>query len=149
MISILADVGVSLFLMLFLDFVWLSLIMQDYYSYYVFRIQGEELELNYTSVILCYLSLIFGLNYFVIKEIKQFNVLKILSLSIPFGIVTFGTYDFTSASVLKNFELITAFIDIIWGITLSSITALLTIYFRRFLNMDTIEAENDNYFELK
>jgi uncharacterized membrane protein len=141
--SLLIDIVVSSILLLLLDGIWLGLIMRNYYKDLVYRIQARGIELNYIAAALCYSTLIFGLIYFVIRPIKKFNIIRILSLSVPFGLVTFGTYDFTSAAVLKNFDLLTAFIDLLWGMTVMSLTATGVIYSRRFFDSEEQSQHED------
>lgn len=46
-----------------LDSIYLSLI-KDYYSRQIQAVQGSPLKINFLGAIICYIFLIFGLNYF-------------------------------------------------------------------------------------
>lgn len=143
--SLWKDIAISVFIMLALDAVWILLIMRKFYFDLIRNIQGEDLQFNFIAACLCYITLEFGLIYFVIMRIKKFDFMNILYLSVPYGLVTYGTYDFTSATVLKKFGLLTCLIDVLWGILLMSTTAICTIFARRFYesdNSDIIEEED-------
>ena len=142
--SLWKDIIVSVIIMMVLDLLWIFLIMSKFYQNLILKIQNSPLEIDFVAAGLCYLCLEFGLIYFVIYKIEKFDILKILSLSVPFGLVTYGTYDFTSASVLKNFGLLAAFIDVIWGITLMSLTALSTIFVRRYFDCENNNSEEND-----
>ena len=133
--ELLIDLVISFLIVMILDIIWLGLIMNNYYSNLIANIQGVEINANFFAAGLCYATLIFGLNYFVLSKTKKYDLLNILSLSVPYGLVTYGTYDFTSAAVLKNFDLITAFIDVTWGMLLMSLAAIGTVYSRRYFDI--------------
>ncbi len=124
------DLALASTIMLTLDSIWIGIIMESRYNQVVKNIQGDSIRINIFSACICYMILIFGLYRFVLSQISRFDYIKILSLSIPLGIVTFGTYDFTSADILKNFDLKTAFIDLSWGTSLMTITPLITVFIR-------------------
>jgi uncharacterized membrane protein len=117
-----------------IDAIWLMLIMKDHFNELIMKIQHAPMEPNITAAILCYIVLVGGLYYFVMIRIKRFNVLEILLLAAPYGMAVYGTYDFTTAAVLKDWDLGTAFMDLAWGAFLCSATSLGVLYYRYFLS---------------
>ena len=65
--------------------------------------------MNLTTTVLCYILLIFGLYYFIIKENKPVHHAFLL------GLFVYGIYELTTISLLKDWELKTVIIDTIWG----------------------------------
>lgn len=119
------------FIFLALDAVWIGLIMKDHFSTLVLNIQKSDLEFSILPALLCYFVLIGGLYNFVIRSMKnEFDILHIISLSIPFGLCVYGTYDFTNASIFKNWDMKTALIDIVWGTFLSTVSAISIGFYR-------------------
>jgi uncharacterized membrane protein len=137
--KVLTELALAAVSFLILDGIWLAVIMKDHYSKIIYDIQGSALEANFIAALLCYFVLIGGLYYFVIMRIKTFDILQILYLSIPFGITVYGTYDFTTSTVLKGWDLGTAFIDVAWGSTVSSITSILVLLVSSRLFPDEFE----------
>ncbi len=127
---IISEIGIACLVFTGLDSIWLMLIMKTHYDELITKIQGSPMEPNFIAAILCYIVLIGGLYYFVIHQSKEFNVWNIISLSVPYGIVTYGTFDFTTATILKNWDLGTAFLDVAWGAVLCTLTSLSVLYYR-------------------
>jgi uncharacterized membrane protein len=117
-----------------IDAIWLMVIMKDHFNELIKKIQHSEMEPNITAAILCYIILVGGLYYFVLMRIKKFNIVDILLLSAPYGMAVYGTYDFTTAAVLKDWDLGTAFMDLAWGAFLCSATSLGVLYYRYHLS---------------
>ena len=86
----------------------------------VFQVQGSPLRLNFVAVMACYVFLIFGLNYFILKPER--TVLD----AFWFGLVINGVYETTTMASFKKWKLRNAVIDILWGGVLFSLTTYLT-----------------------
>jgi uncharacterized membrane protein len=90
------------------DFVYLNVI-KDYFLNQIKLVQGSEPKVNFLGVALCYIFLIAGINYFIIKPRKSVNDAFLL------GIVIYGVYETTNYALLKNWSIFTVFIDTLWG----------------------------------
>ena len=90
------------------DFVYLNVI-KDYFLNQIKQVQGSEPKVNFLGVALCYIFLIAGINYFIIKPRKSVNDAFLL------GIIIYGVYETTNYALLKNWSLFTVFIDTLWG----------------------------------
>jgi uncharacterized membrane protein len=90
------------------DFVYLNVI-KDYFNNQIKLVQGSEPKVNYLGVALCYIFLIAGINYFIIKPRKSVNDAFLL------GIVIYGVYETTNYALLKNWSIFTVIIDTLWG----------------------------------
>jgi hypothetical protein len=90
------------------DFVYLNVI-KDYFLNQIKLVQGSEPKVNFLGVALCYIFLIAGINYFIIKPRKSVNDAFLL------GIVIYGVYETTNYALLKNWSIITVIIDTLWG----------------------------------
>ena len=60
----------SAILLLSIDFVYLNII-RDYFSQQIRNVQGSQMKVNYLGAALCYIFLITGINYFIIKRQKN------------------------------------------------------------------------------
>ena len=101
--------------MLFLDAIYLATVGTSF-SKMIQQIQGSEIKLQYVSVAACYLILVFGLYYFVVKEHRDAFDAFLL------GFVIYGVYDTTNYATIKGWKWYLALIDTIWGGTLFYLT---------------------------
>jgi uncharacterized membrane protein len=83
--------------------------MKGYFDNQIKMIQGSHVKMNYLGAALCYIFLIAGINYFIIKPHKSVNDAFLL------GIVIYGVYETTSYALLKDWSILTVIIDTLWG----------------------------------
>jgi len=91
-----------------IDSIYLN-IMKKYFMKQIQSIQGTPLKINFLGAALCYVFLIFGLNYFIIKPRKSVNDAFLL------GLVIYGVYDTTNYAIFSKWSILTVIIDTIWG----------------------------------
>ena len=91
--------------------------MVSKYNVMIQKIQGSKLNVNFIFMILTYFLMIMGLNLFVLSNINPGtkSIYDSLRYGFLFGIVLFGIYDFTAASVFDNWDISLAMYDILWG----------------------------------
>jgi len=109
---------ISSIIFISIDFIYLN-VMKNYFNNQVQRIQGSPIKINYLGTALCYIFLIIGINYFIIKPHKSVNDAFLL------GIIIYGVYETTSYALLKNWSIITVIIDTLWGGLLFATTTYL------------------------
>ena len=90
--------------------------MKGYFDEQIKQIQGSGIQMNLYAAILCYISLVFGLYYFIIKDNKSLYQAFLL------GLVIYSVYEFTTWSLLKNWKMQTVIIDSLWGAILFTLT---------------------------
>ena len=92
--------------------------MKDYFNKQILQVQGSGIKMNVYAAILCYVALVFGLYYFIIKDGRSIYEAFLL------GIVIYSVYELTSLSLLKNWTITTAVMDTLWGGILFTLTTL-------------------------
>uniref|UniRef100_A0A6C0EUH6 DUF2177 family protein n=1 Tax=viral metagenome TaxID=1070528 RepID=A0A6C0EUH6_9ZZZZ len=92
--------------------------MKDFFDKQISLVQGSGIKLNMYAAILCYVALVFGLYYFIIKDGRSIYEAFLL------GIVIYSVYDLTTLALLKNWSVKTAIIDTLWGGILFTLTTL-------------------------
>jgi uncharacterized membrane protein len=117
---------VSAIIFITTDFVYLNVI-KDYFLNQIKLVQGSEPKVNFLGVALCYIFLIAGINYFIIKPRKSVNDAFLL------GIVIYGVYETTNYALLKNWSIFTVFIDTLWGGLLFAFTTYIVNMLRGIL----------------
>lgn len=117
---------ISAIILISIDYVYLN-VMKGFFQRQVQNVQSSEMKINYLGAALCYLLLITGLNYFIIKQHKSINEAFLL------GIVIYGVYETTNYAMLKNWSILTVIIDTLWGGLLFASTTYLTNIARKFI----------------
>jgi len=109
----------SAILMLLLDFIYLSTFKSEFESQIV-EVQRVYLNFKIIPAILCYVFLIFGLNYFILMQRRP--VLD----AFLFGLVIYAVYETTNMTIFKKWRWTTVFMDTLWGgVLMSLVTALI------------------------
>lgn len=130
------DLIVLAVIILALDAVFLYL-AKDIFARQVMLVQGTAMKVNIPSAAICYLLIVVGLYYFVLRHIIVPNATSAaaavqtmrLSYGIKaaffLGILVYGVYETTTLAILRNWSPMTAIIDTTWGGTLFAISAYL------------------------
>jgi len=84
------------------------------------QVQSTPLKIRYEPAIICYIFLILGLYYFILREHKTPNEAFIL------GMVIYGVYETTTYATLQKWRLETVVKDTLWGGILFYLTTFLT-----------------------
>lgn len=102
-----------------IDYIYLYSISK-YFNKQIFSIQKSELKLDLAPAIICYLFLVFGIYYFIIKDRKP--ILDAFLL----GLVIYMVYETTNKAILKNWNWSTVVLDGTWGGILFASTTYIT-----------------------
>lgn len=103
---------------LFVDALYLTS-TTNHFRTLVKNIQGTPLKLNIFSTILTYISLVFGLWYFIVREKRP------ISDAFLFGLAVYSVYEFTNKAIFNKWDWGTVIMDTIWGGILFSSTTYL------------------------
>ena len=109
-----------------LDYFYLGLI-KGYFERQVQAVQGSPLKINFLGAIICYIFLIFGLNYFIIKPKRSVQDAFI------FGLVIYAVFETTNLALFTKWSWITVIVDSLWGGTLFALTTFIINQFRNTL----------------
>jgi uncharacterized membrane protein len=119
-------ISISTFYFLLLDFIFLYY-NRDTFEKQIIQVQRVSLKMKPIGGIFCYLFLIIGLYYFILREQK--TPLE----AFLFGLVIYGVYETTTYALLKNWNITTVITDTLWGGVLFYLTTFFT-----YLTMDKI-----------
>lgn len=119
---------------LIIDFLWLGLISRNFYSENLGFLLADNV--NFFAAFIFYLLFVLGIIIFVVYPASKVNSLKqALLLGMLFGLVTYATYDLTNQATVKDWPLKVTLVDLAWGITVSSITAVSGYFYFRKLGL--------------
>jgi uncharacterized membrane protein len=128
------DLIVLSIIVLLLDSAFLYLV-KDMFSRQIMLVQGSALQLNITSAALCYLLIVVGMYYFVLRHIIVPNASSLaasiqtmrlregMMVAFFLGIFVYGVYETTTMALLRNWSPVTAVIDTTWGGVLFALSA--------------------------
>jgi len=114
---------ISAIIFISIDFVYLN-VMKGYFDNQIKSIQGSPIKMNYLGAAICYILLIVGINYFIIKPRKSVSDAFLL------GIIIYGVYETTNYALLKDWSFLTVIIDTLWGGLLFASTTYIVNLFR-------------------
>jgi uncharacterized membrane protein len=96
------------FIVLLVDSIFLYNIY-NMFNKQIIKVQGSEIQMNMFGTFMSYVFIILPLYWFIIKE-KKSNLDAFL-----LGISLYGTYEYTTLALLKNWNIQTTLIDTLWG----------------------------------
>lgn len=103
---------IATLLLLVIDLLWVFFVMNGKYESMIRQIQkGQPMKVNYIYAILTYVLMIIGLNVLVIPNITKNN----MWFPFLFGLIVYGVFSFTNASVLKDWKMSVVLLDTLWG----------------------------------
>jgi len=107
-----------------LDFAWLSIATSRFYRAELGAMLLEKPNLLVAG--LFYLVYAAGVVVFaVVPALDAGSWPRASLLGAALGLIAYGTYDFTNLATLKNWPTVVSFVDLAWGICLTSISATL------------------------
>ncbi len=119
---------ISMFL---IDAIWLRTMFKILYVPNIGHLLASKM--NLAPAIIFYILYALALYVLVVRpELdKGEGYLKIWMLGILFGLVTYGTYDLTNQTVLKDWPWVVTVVDLAWGATLTGAVAVFSTYIAR------------------
>jgi hypothetical protein len=138
------DLVVLAIIVLALDAVFLYTI-SDMFSRQIMLVQGTALKVNIPSAVICYILIVIGLYYFVLRHIivpnassaaaaiQNMRLRDGMIAAFFLGVFVYGVYETTTLALLRNWSPMTAVIDTTWGGTLFALSAYL---FYTYKSMD-------------
>jgi uncharacterized membrane protein len=112
---------VPLVTILILDFIYLSA-TKPIMGKLIENIQGSPVKLNFLSAILCYITIVLGLYYFIWREHKPVKDAVLL------GFFVYGVFEFANMAFFTNWLPIVVVLDILWGGFLFGFTTFIFYY---------------------
>jgi len=102
-------------ILLALDFIYLNMTKSTFETQVV-KIQRVVMKVKIIPAALCYLLLVIGLNYFILRTHRP--VLEAFLL----GFIIYGVFDTTNLAIFKKYDWKVALMDALWGGTLFALT---------------------------
>jgi uncharacterized membrane protein len=117
---------ISAIVFVILDYLYLGL-MKGYFEKQVQLVQGSPLKVNLLGAIICYIFLITGLNYFIIKPNRS------IKDAFLFGLVIYAVYETTNLALFTKWSWLTVIMDSLWGGVLFALTTLIVSKIKKMI----------------
>ncbi len=131
--SILINYLLTTVVFLIIDMAWLGFIAKNLYQKYLGNFLTDKV--NWTAAFVFYLLYVIGISVFAIyPSVNKNSALSAALLGGLFGFFAYATYDLTNLATLKGWPLSIVFIDIAWGVVLTSTVSLSGFYIVKFVN---------------
>ena len=124
---------ISAFVMIIIDFVYLTSVGAKVFLPLIKNLQGSSLKLNIPGAILAYLGLVTAINMFILLQPKIPEKKKYL-LAFFLGLCIYLVYEGTNLAILKKWRWSAVFTDSIWGAILFLSTAFITVKVMKFVS---------------
>jgi uncharacterized membrane protein len=116
---------ISAILFVTIDSLYLSLI-KNFFTKQITDVQGTAVKMNFLAAILCYIFLIIGLNYFIIRPRRSIQDAFLL------GLIIYAVFETTNKTLFSKWSWITVIMDSLWGGILFAVTTYLVDKLRKF-----------------
>ncbi|MGD8880392.1 MAG: DUF2177 family protein [Desulfobacterales bacterium] len=115
-----------------IDLIWLGVAAKGFYQKNLKYILSPNV--NWTAAILFYLIYIAGILIFAVLPAVTKDSLRHAALwGALFGFFTYATYDLTNLALLKDWPLNIVVVDILWGMVLCTVVAIIGFYIAKWL----------------
>ena len=109
-------------ILVILDSIYLN-VAKNYFNKQINLVQGSNIDLNLTAVVLCYIFIIIGFNYFVIYKKLSSAEAGLL------GLMIYGIYELTNMALFKKWQWSSVVMDTAWGGALFFLTSVIVRMF--------------------
>jgi uncharacterized membrane protein len=117
--KIIKNIAAITVILLALDFIYIS-VTRSMFEIQIADVQRVALQIRPLGAVLCYLLLVIGLYYFIIREHRPVFDAFLL------GLVIYGVYETTSYALLKKWKWNIVLMDTLWGSILFALTTFIT-----------------------
>jgi len=117
--KIIKNIAAITVILLALDFIYISVI-RNMFEIQIADVQRVALQVRPLGAVLCYLLLVIGLYYFIVREHRPVFDAFLL------GLVIYGVYETTSYALLKKWRWNIVLMDTLWGGILFALTTFIT-----------------------
>jgi uncharacterized membrane protein len=127
---------ISMLVFFILDMTWIGYIAKGMYfkSYaHWLRLENGRLLPIWWAIVIIYALFAFVTLTFVVP-LSQGSLIAAFCYGAALGLVIYGVYDFTCVAIFKDWPVMMAFVDWLWGTTLCAFSATMTVYVARLMD---------------
>ena len=114
--------GLTFISFLLIDAIWLLFIAKNFYSKQLGYLMAPNP--NLLAALLFYLIFVAAIIILVVIPTEKLPLGSTLAYAALFGFASYATYDLTNLATIKDWPLTVTIVDLLWGTTVSTLTAL-------------------------
>ncbi len=123
-------IAVTVFLLV--DMIWLGVVAKGFYQKHLGYLLAPQV--NWVAAAVFYLVFIAGIILFAVHPaLEKASVGKAALLGALFGLMTYATYDMTNLATVRDWPVVVAVVDILWGMFLCTVVSVSCFWFARWL----------------
>lgn len=123
---------ITLLIIVSSDFTWFKL-TSSFYTREIGFLFGSKI--NYLPAAIFYLVYALGIVFFVVNP--QINAdssyLTVFLIGAFFGLIAYGTYDFTNHATINNWPIIVTIVDILWGMFVTGFSSVIIYILSKYI----------------
>ena len=126
---------ISMLVFFILDMTWIGYIAKGmYFKSYAkwLRLDNGGLLPVWWAIVIIYALFAFATLTLVVP-LSQGSLFAAFFYGASLGVVIYGVYDFTCVAIFKDWPVMMAFVDWLWGTILCAVSATITVYVSRFI----------------
>lgn len=113
--------GVGAVVFLALDLLWLGVVARGFYQRHLGHLMRSDVR--WVPALLFYILFVSALVVFVAQPaLERESLTRAVVLGAFFGLATYAAFDLTSLALLRDFPVVAAVVDLVWGTVLSAVT---------------------------
>ena len=123
---------ISLVLFTMVDLIWLGVVAKGFYRSQLGAMMADQINIG--AAVAFYLIYPVGLVAFAVAPSLHSGAwMDAAARGALLGLVAYAAYDLTNLATLRDWPLPLTLVDMLWGTTLSALTAVSTVWLARFL----------------
>lgn len=128
--------ALQIVLFIALDFLWLGVIMKDFYNRELgelARRNGDSLAPRWAAAIPIYFLVPAGIIFLIRSHLlPDTNILQAFGWGALFGLITYGVYDLTNLAILEKWTLRMTIADMAWGSFVCGLLSIALLFFDHY-----------------
>jgi uncharacterized membrane protein len=107
-----------------IDLIYITQVAPIFFGPMIKNIQGSPIRINYLAAFIAYILLAASIPIFILPNIRKNSALvDSLFYGGLMGLFVYGIYDMTNKATIKGWKWSASFIDILWGMTVYSLSS--------------------------
>ena len=105
-----------------LDLLWLGVVAKGFYQRHLGYLMRPDVQ--WVPALLFYLIYVAALVVFVVgPAVERQSLARAVLLGAFFGLAAYAAYDLTSLALIRDYPLVAAVVDLVWGASLSAVVS--------------------------
>jgi uncharacterized membrane protein len=120
-----------------IDLVWIGVVASGFYRLHLGHLMADEVR--WGAAVLFYLIFLAGLLVFaVLPALESGSLARAVALGASLGLFAYATFDLTCLALFREFPVVVAAVDMVWGTALSASVSAVSFGVGRWLGLGAL-----------